>query len=196
MAAITSAQSGNWNVGSTWVGGVVPTDTATITSGHIVTIAADATVGTSGVSGTVDVTIAQGGELVVASTATLTAKGGINVQKGGKYTQNGHLMFNASSGVEYKLSYVATGTGTTALTVLGVSPSNRATMRVSGGGTARIDAYSGSSTVDVDFENLLVFGFGTSSVKAFSQYMLSATTKSRMKNVAFIGCGKIDCTKT
>lgn len=190
----TSAQSGNWNVGSTWVGGVVPTDQAVIANGHVVTVSADATVGTSGTSGTVDITVNQGGELVIASAATLTAKGGINVQKGAKYTQNGHLMFSAASGVEYKLSYVSTGTGSSALTVLGPSPTNRATMRVEGGGTARIDAYSASSSTDVDFENLLVFGLGTSSVKAFTQYMLLATTKSRMKNVAFVGCGKVDCT--
>ena len=189
----TSAQSGNWNVGSTWVGGVVPTDQAVIANGHVVTVSADATIGTSGISGTVDITVNQGGELVIASAATLTAKGGINVQKGGKYTQNGHLMFSAASGVEYKLSYVSTGTGSSALTVLGPSPANRATIRVEGGGTARIDAYSASSSTDVDFENLLVFGLGTSSVKAFTQYMLLATTKSRMKNVAFVGCGKVDC---
>lgn len=189
----TSAQSGNWNVGSTWVGGVVPTNQAVIANGHVVTVSADATVGTSGISGTVDITVNQGGELAIASSATLTAKGGINVQKGGKYTQNGHLKFNAPTGVEYKLSYEATGSGSSVLTVLGPSPSNRATMRVEGGGTARIDAYSASSSTDVDFENLIVFGFGTSSVKACTQYMLLATTKSRMKNVAFVGCGKVDC---
>lgn len=43
----TSAQSGNWNVGSTWVGGVVPADQAVIANGHVVTVSADATVGTS-----------------------------------------------------------------------------------------------------------------------------------------------------
>lgn len=49
MATITSATSGNWSVGSTWVGGSVPglTDNVVIASGHTVTIDNDLEFGSS-----------------------------------------------------------------------------------------------------------------------------------------------------
>ncbi len=82
-ATIVSAASGNWNAGTTWVGGVPPgaTDDAVISSGHTVTVTAAASCNlltvnaggtlvcnaslslpttTSTVDGTIDITVANG----------------------------------------------------------------------------------------------------------------------------------------
>lgn len=64
---ITSAQSGNWNSTSTWVGGLVPgsIDNVVIAAGHTVTVTADATCRKVNFTGT-------GGILTVNSNVTLT----------------------------------------------------------------------------------------------------------------------------
>lgn len=45
MATIASAAAGNWNVGATWTGGVVPGTSDTATINHAVTLDANASVG-------------------------------------------------------------------------------------------------------------------------------------------------------
>jgi hypothetical protein len=83
MATITSATSGNWAAGATWVGGVAPnylTDIAVIASGHKVTIASSVTIPATtvgppanGVSTT---------ELEIASGVTVTLTGNLSINPG------------------------------------------------------------------------------------------------------------------
>ena len=46
-ASITSAQSGNWSDGSTWLGGAVPGAGDTATLANVVTVGADVVIGNS-----------------------------------------------------------------------------------------------------------------------------------------------------
>lgn len=84
MAAITSAASGNWSAGSTWVGGVAPGngDTATLAANHHVTVDVDVTIGTSPAAGTFAIrrqgtsaTSNTGGRLTIAAGKTLRLRG-------------------------------------------------------------------------------------------------------------------------
>ena len=90
---ITSAASGNWSAGATWVGGVPPTagDNVTIAAGHTVTIDS---------SNAFSVTIQSGGVLEYEATTarTLTVGTFVTINSGGTFqtaatgTQTGHIL--------------------------------------------------------------------------------------------------------
>ncbi len=78
-ANITSTQSGNWDVGTTWVGGIPPVagDTVTVASSHTVTVAVDAAADTITIaansSGTNGITINSGILLNVSRAIAMAA---------------------------------------------------------------------------------------------------------------------------
>lgn len=103
MAAFTSTQSGNWNDVNTWGGGGYPfqasaTDTATIASGHTVTITADnvyAGTGAVSVNGVMTISnhaCAQSfcGAISVNSGGTLSSEDDANVKK--LWVKNGDVI--------------------------------------------------------------------------------------------------------
>jgi len=110
----TSAATGNWSAGATWVGGNAPTqgDNAIIADGHTVTIDAaglgvgNLTVGqgTSGVLayGNVPTSFAVAGTLTVATGATFNVFNGTTgktLNAAGNITNNGTLNFSVGTGV-------------------------------------------------------------------------------------------------
>lgn len=79
MSAYTSTQSGNWSSASTWGGSGPPAngDTATVATGHAVTIDTDTTVGASGAAATVAITVNATGTLTLAAGKVLTLRGNL-----------------------------------------------------------------------------------------------------------------------
>jgi Fibronectin type III domain. len=137
-ASFISAQTGNWNTGATWVGGVVPSTNAdvTIADGHIVTLDVNATLNLltigQGSSGTLHIgndgtarTLIVSGDLTIKNGATLDvntafAQTGHVVTLSGNLINNGILNLgpNASSAAGITLNKPAgtltiSGTGTT-----------------------------------------------------------------------------------
>ncbi|MEL1255687.1 T9SS sorting signal type C domain-containing protein [Flavobacterium sp. DGU38] len=79
-ATITSTGTGgNWNSGSSWVGGVVPTayDDVVIVNGATVTVVANSFVN--------NVTVQSGGTLTILNNIVFTVYGSVNVNSGGQF---------------------------------------------------------------------------------------------------------------
>lgn len=195
MAAITSAQSGNWSSTATWVGGVVPGngDTVVVAAAHTVTVDVNATIGTAGATGVEALLVSSTGTLVINAGVTLSSKGDVNVQRGAFYTQNGHLEFIVGTGVVYYLKQTTAGTGLATIVVNGPSSSNRATIKKTGLGTAAID-FSAAATLlytRLNITNLTCFDLGSATIHAYQHYTFAAVNYSYFTNVAFIRCGSV-----
>lgn len=95
MAAITSAGSGNWSAGATWVGGSVPAngDTVTIASGHTVTFDVDQSGFATGLAGLV----------ITGAFVASTTPGNYVLKMAGNITGTG-TMSAGSSGTAYPVT--------------------------------------------------------------------------------------------
>lgn len=90
MAAITTAQSGDWNTGATWTGGVKPGNGDTATINHAVTVSTSEIVGTSPVSG---------GAVALACNAALTIQSGGFLKVRGPITLNNVAISGDGGGI-------------------------------------------------------------------------------------------------
>jgi hypothetical protein len=142
----TSAVSGDWTVGATWVGGIVPTqfDNAVIDAGHTVTLGAVATTtinnltingtGTLTFPALTATTLLVSGSLDVMSTGTLnmfTGTTGKTLNVKGNVTNNGTIdLSKASSSLQLTgtMPQSVTGAGTFATsTIVGLTFNNTST---------------------------------------------------------------------
>ena len=176
-ATITSAGSGNWSNGATWVGGILPglADDVVIASGHNVTLDANQTV--------LSTNIGTGGTLTVAAN-TLTIKSttvnvntsvftiaGTLTMSGGQITVLGRVVlsgiFNQSGG-DLKIdghngTVGATNNVTTAM--LNITSTAVNAINLTGGSITFPDPFPGTSTTAGACE-CIYFNTGTSYVIA------------------------------
>ena len=151
---VISAQTGPWNTGSTWIGGIVPAATANVT------IADNTTVTLDGSDTTNSITVGQGGSaasLIIGNSATartLTVNGGITVNAGASVTVNSGFAQTAHA-VNITGDIVNSGTfnmEASATSRCVVTFSKNGPQNIEGGGTTRFGKISlnmGSSNANI-----------------------------------------------
>ncbi len=162
-AGITSATSGNWADGSTWVGGVAPTSSqnAIIASGHTVTVASAVT-RNSGTTTTVVGTLAAGA--TYTNNGTTTVNGTFQINAGGyadgtanlTYGTSGTLVFNHSPNGVYGVSggsYWPATNGPVNVTLNANSPINLGFARTVTGTFSTSAALTGASNLTINGTN-------------------------------------------
>ena len=143
MATITSAATGNWSAGATWVGGVPPTsaDDAVIGAGHTVTLDVDATViSLSGAANTAsNLAITTSRTLICTGANGITAKS-INSGLG--------LVRITGVGITVNINSVLRGTNTAASSSRAVSVDSICIVNIVGNVLGNVGA-SGSSALTI-----------------------------------------------
>lgn len=126
--AHTTAQAGNWETPATWTAGVVPGANDTVTITHNVVLNTTRSIGASPATdhATPAIAINTGGNLTIATGATLTCRGDLALRANGvdlTLNPNSHIIFNASEAASptttyYKLKVGVTGLGVTTAQLL------------------------------------------------------------------------------
>ena len=148
QATITSAQNGDWNTGSTWVGGVIPASGDNVIIDNDVTLSSSITVG--------DLTINSGKTLDVFSNSNT-----INFNSGSTFTNNG-IFSNGNGSVTFSGSGTVAGSSTTTFYNVNVSgPVNFGLYSIINRG---LGIYSGGSVNT----NAPTYGVGTNSSLNYS----------------------------
>lgn len=147
MATITSAGSGNFSAGATWVGGVVPgaADDAVAATGHTVVIDTNTTVESVSQAGT--------GKFQLPGGVTLTGNVTINA---GTVTSGGTVEVTATAGQTATITGAVSGASSTLITQAGVVVTGLGALIINGAvtGTAGNVADNGISECAAVYTNV------------------------------------------
>jgi len=195
--ARTTAQAGNWNVTTTWTGGVVPLSFDRATVNHAVAVSVDAEIGGS-VNATTGLTIGTAGTLTINTGITFTIKENVAQQGAGKVIQaaGSNVLFQSSAGVEIKVNIGDTHNGSARWTCNGTSGSRCTITSASGGGNASFNDGTGPwlqggqmVCTYTDFTRI-----GTATTPAILTSPTASTATFSLDNCTLTTCGRIDGT--
>lgn len=199
MATITSAQTGNWETSSTWVGGVEPGDGDIAILAHAITLDGDITVGTN-VAGTDAITIQSSGSLTVTGGVTLRCKGDVNVQAtslGALTIEAGCKLYMEGDEV-YDLIFPSQYPGVNPAVVVRGTALSRAAIGLGTGSTVSHMLIRGSATFHtlIDAEYCDFNDIGTSSIDCMTPSLPSFSGSEycvfRLVNCSFTNCGRLN----
>lgn len=206
MAAFTSKATGNWSASgqTTWNESGVPGngDTVAIGAGHVITVTANATVGTSPASGTNAITIANTGKLIINTGVTLTVRGDCTVTGSGSNVT--HVQMNAGSTWKFDGSLASSPSTAIYRLKLGAgyytypqleingTSGSRCTFTSDSGGANGAITNGGFLGGSVDAEFCDFSRLGSASVSAFLLPQYQVTAVLSLVDCTVNTCGKIE----
>ncbi|MBP9773771.1 MAG: hypothetical protein KBD00_04025 [Candidatus Peribacteraceae bacterium] len=208
MAAITSAQNGNWSSTSTWTGGTIPGDGDTVTINHTVTMDGSRTVGNSPATDVAVLTIGNGSASarLILSTGTLTVKGQLTDTQshaaGVTMNAGTAIVFDAtgaSGTINYSIKIASSYDG-------GQSPGDARGWRINGTSGSHCSISSAGDGTRNAYHNNAAFGgegciqatycdftnIGDSSRNALNILLDNRQLTSSLTNCTFTSCGQIN----
>lgn len=198
MAGYTSTQTGNWSAQATWGGSGPPGDgdTATISTGHVVTATADVIIGTSPADQTTNVLVVNG-QLIINTGVNFTIRG--NWSQSGTTGSNGLIncagnlkIDGTTSSIKY-IGGIGAQNSTTALLKLSGSAGARASFASLGSGTTNAYTVNGGWTSGgrIEWDYADVTNIGDATNNAASPWVYN-NVNLYLRNCKIDSCGKID----